>query len=680
MCETFQEVLMRRLIRGVLASVLVFACLVAYGDVVEESHDRQVLVALYLATGGESWNRNKGWLSDAPIDDWDGVAAESGRVTALYLSGMNLTGSIPKILGRLTELERLDLGSNSLSDPLPDLSNLKELRTLLLNDNQFTGAIPKWIGNLESLQSLDMSTNQLTGSIPKELGRLSSLTNLDLYDNKLTGPLPTSMAGLTNLSYLDLRWNLLSSPMPDLSKLEQLRYFMLSANQFNEEIPKWFGRLGELTRLDLSHNKFRGKVPSELGMALKLESLVLNDNNIEGPLPPEIGNSPRLERLDVANNRLSGLIPVELRQLSSLVHLNLSNNDLSGPLPPSLSELTSLCYLDLRWNSLSSPLPDLSGIETLETLLLTDNQFNGEIPKWIGSVGSLGRLDLSHNQFGGNIPSELGMLHDLESLALHHNKLEGELPAELGSMQELRRMILSWNHLTGSVPEELASLIFLRHLNLSNNSLSGGIPEWISTSETLEWVDLRRNSLLQGAETFRVALPDYYEFWTLPRTANGAQSDLNSSQRPESMHTIAMEMWAQTSEVIENSQIRAFVFESLRLFDVRDDQLHTSHDQLPEYIRLGNLRGIVSTINLHLREGALRVSNPNDLERTFKAVEGKTPGLKTVDLFDTSRVLESRCWESEMFIACGEELSGIHAVAGDFFLPLSSNYEGLRYR
>ena len=44
-----------------------------------EATDRDVLVALYHATGGDNWTNNENWLSDAPIGTWYGVTTESQR-------------------------------------------------------------------------------------------------------------------------------------------------------------------------------------------------------------------------------------------------------------------------------------------------------------------------------------------------------------------------------------------------------------------------------------------------------------------------------------------------------------------------------------------------------------------------------------------------------------------------
>jgi hypothetical protein len=45
---------------------------------------------LYAATGGEQWERKRGWMSAAPLSEWQGVIINSsGRVTHLVLFGIS---------------------------------------------------------------------------------------------------------------------------------------------------------------------------------------------------------------------------------------------------------------------------------------------------------------------------------------------------------------------------------------------------------------------------------------------------------------------------------------------------------------------------------------------------------------------------------------------------------------
>jgi hypothetical protein len=50
---------------------------------------------LYAVTGGEQWENKRGWMSAAPLSEWEGVIINSsGRVTELHLYENNLSGII----------------------------------------------------------------------------------------------------------------------------------------------------------------------------------------------------------------------------------------------------------------------------------------------------------------------------------------------------------------------------------------------------------------------------------------------------------------------------------------------------------------------------------------------------------------------------------------------------------
>ena len=291
----------------------VLACMLALGWAVEVraqdlAADRKVLEALYNATGGPDWTDNTNWLSNEPLSQWHGVfVAANGRVRWLHLSNNQLTGAIPKELGNLASLERLDLRDNQLTRAIPaELGNLANLEVLLLSYQELTEAIPeltytipKELGNLANLELLDLSGrrtgNQLTGAIPKELGNLASLKWLDLRNNQFTGSLPAELGNLANLEWL-----------------------YLFNNQLTGSLPAELGNLVNLERLLLYDNQLTGPIPAELGNLANLVQLYLRDNQFTGTLPAELGNLANLEVLDLSNNQLTGTIPESFTNLGAL--------------------------------------------------------------------------------------------------------------------------------------------------------------------------------------------------------------------------------------------------------------------------------------------------------------------------------------------------------------------------
>lgn len=52
------------------------------------------------------------------------------------------------------------------------------LHKRVLSKNHFTGLIPKEIGKLRELELLDLRDNSLSGTLPAEIGRMQSLKHL----------------------------------------------------------------------------------------------------------------------------------------------------------------------------------------------------------------------------------------------------------------------------------------------------------------------------------------------------------------------------------------------------------------------------------------------------------------------------------------------------------------------
>ncbi|MXW67353.1 MAG: hypothetical protein F4Z72_10185 [Gemmatimonadales bacterium] len=217
------------------------------GVACEGLSDRDILELLYEATGGPDWKNNDNWLTDAPLDDWYGVRADtSGRVSELSLGFNGLAGGIPPEFGKLDRPEGLNLHANALTGPIPaGLGDLSGLRWLFLSANDLTGPIPPELGRLPSLERLLLYGNNLQGPIPPELGNLSSLEQLLLHENDLRGPVP-----------------------PELGRLSRLEWLYLHENHLAGPIPRGLGNLPSPERLRLYRNNLTGPIPPELGTHL----------------------------------------------------------------------------------------------------------------------------------------------------------------------------------------------------------------------------------------------------------------------------------------------------------------------------------------------------------------------------------------------------------------------------
>ncbi|WVZ22211.1 hypothetical protein V8G54_000755 [Vigna mungo] len=84
---------------------------------------------------------------------------------------------------------------------------------------------------------------------------------------------------------------------------------------------------------------------------------------------------------------------------------------------------------------------------------------------------------LQGNGITGSIPKEIGNMTSLCRLDLENNKLTGEIPSSLGNLKKLQFLTLSQNNLSGTIPESLATLPILINVMLDSNNLNGKIPE-----------------------------------------------------------------------------------------------------------------------------------------------------------------------------------------------------------
>ncbi|XP_010943231.1 receptor-like protein kinase 7 [Elaeis guineensis] len=233
-----------------------------------------------------------------------------------------------------------------------------------------------------------------------------------------------------------------------------------------------------VAEINLRNRGFSGELPlSSLCQLPSLSELSLGYNHLFGEFTADIRNCTGLRRLDLAFNKLTGVVP-DLSPLNKLEVLNISDNGFSGPFPwSSLGNLTELAVLSLGDNGFEeSPFPEVvMNLTKLTWLYLSETNIKGEIPPWIGNLTELRDLELADNFLSGEIPPEIVKLNKLWQLELYNNSLTGTFPPGFGNLSDLAFFDASMNNLEGDL-SELRFLNKLISLQLFFNNLSGEVP------------------------------------------------------------------------------------------------------------------------------------------------------------------------------------------------------------
>ncbi|WVZ62655.1 hypothetical protein U9M48_012375 [Paspalum notatum var. saurae] len=487
--------------------VLSTVSLVASGQTAPSNHsDREALLGLKSSITSDPSGALSSWGNGSSACTWTGVICKhGGRVSELDLRALDLVGTIN-----------------------PDIGNLTALRSLYLQDNQFAGNIPKHIGRLGQLEMLNLSGNLLTGTIPPGFTNCSGLVTVDLSGNTISGDIPSSIHLLYKLQVLNIAKNQLDGSIPpSIGNLSLLRTIDLHTNNLTGKIPEVLGRLNYIQYLELSLNNLRGTVPLQLYNSSTLAFFAIANNNLYGQIPTDIGfRLPNLHDFHNCFNMFSGLIPPSLHNLTNIRSIRMSHNLLTGSVPPGLNRLRNLVMYNIGFNHISDTttiISDLTNCTNLQIIALDENLIEGSIPNALGnlsssiakiylggnsisgqippsirSLTSLTLLNISYNELSGSIPPEIGNLNELTVLGLTGNKLSGRLPVEIGHLTALTKLEISKNELVGTIPNELGLLQHVLSLDISSNKLHGDIPGSLFSLRSLSSILNLSHNFLSG--------------------------------------------------------------------------------------------------------------------------------------------------------------------------------------
>ncbi|XP_061340335.1 receptor protein kinase TMK1 [Gastrolobium bilobum] len=235
----------------------------------------------------------------------------------------------------------------------------------------------------------------------------------------------------------------------------------------------------------------------------------------------------RVTRIQIGRQGLQGTLPNNnnnntLQSLTQLERLELQFNNISGPLP-TLSGLSSLQVIILSNNGFTSiPSDFFAGMSQLQSVEIDNNPFKSwEIPDSLRNASSLVNFSANSANIMGKIP-DFSELVGLTHLHLAFNSLEGVLPLSfsgsqvqtlwlngqkgdailggtvevLQNMTSLTQVWLHSNAFTGPLPD-FSGLQSLQDLSLRDNSFTGPVPGSLVSLKSLKVVNLT-NNLFQG--------------------------------------------------------------------------------------------------------------------------------------------------------------------------------------
>ncbi|KAL0364940.1 UNVERIFIED_CONTAM: putative leucine-rich repeat receptor-like protein kinase [Sesamum angustifolium] len=301
--------------------------------------------------------------------------------------------------------------------------NNRVVSITLVNVN-LTGQLPSDVAKLAELQILDLSYNEgMTGPLPPAIGNLAKLTNLILVGCGFSGQIP-----------------------PSIGSLQQLVFLSLNSNKFIGGIPPSIGNLSNLYWLDLADNKLSGTIPVSDGSTPGLDMLV----KAQHLYAYSFSHEHRLAREFDMVKTLTGSIPNTLGLVQSLEVVRLDRNSLNGPVPQNLNNLTSVQELFLANNMLTGPLPNLTGMNSLNYVDLSNNSFDAtDIPPWFSSLQSLTSLIMENTKIQGQLPVTLFSLSQLQTVALKNNQINGTLDIGSSPSNQIQLIDLQNNSIKG---------------------------------------------------------------------------------------------------------------------------------------------------------------------------------------------------------------------------------------
>ena len=222
-----------------------------------------------------------------------------------------LQGGFQNLLN-ISSLRFMHFSYSGLSGKLPkDFGTyFPGLIEFLLAGNHFSEEIPSSIGKIKNLQHLDLSNKNFSGLIPKPVGEIAGFQTAHFEGNNFTSFAQGFQFNSMSLEDLSLANNKhFNMSVSDLLKVlksakKSLRFLNISGCNFGGLIPAELWKFLKLFTVDFSNNRLSGDIPSYSTDLKSLRIFDVSKNKLSGQIPRDITMIFNLIKLDVSNNSL----------------------------------------------------------------------------------------------------------------------------------------------------------------------------------------------------------------------------------------------------------------------------------------------------------------------------------------------------------------------------------------
>jgi Leucine-rich repeat (LRR) protein len=416
------------------------------------------------------------------MDDID-VVMEIESLLDLKLASNNLKGDMVADLGRLRNLEVLDLRGNHLRALPETLSDLSSLKTLNVADNELKTLPFETLSSLP-LMELNAARNKLQGSlIGQPVHHFRTLQTLNVAYNSLDKLTEADSFDFPNLQTLSINANRLKA-LPCVSTWRSL--LRISAEDNNiAALPEGFLELDNLKHVDLTANDLT-------------------------KLDERIGLMENLATFRIANN------PLRERKFLTMDTDNLKEDLRNRCVPPAVETTEDFGAEDDRENRIR----DDGDEDEEEGSVATDFTLAPESPSHLNrwKVKSGGVLDQSATEMTELDVEELKPLlstHDIRCLYIQRNNLQSFPVSALNLIATtLVDLDLSKNPLkTTDLFSDLIKLPQLQNLTVTASGLTSLDPLFANCfAPSLKFLDVSANRLTGALPPARHTYPKLTTF------------------------------------------------------------------------------------------------------------------------------------------------------------------------